>query len=502
MSPILKTSTTPYFTRQQAASLPTAANPFKEMDLSFVLKELRRDKEPDGYAPLSLKYRKWAILPPLPSLAKIAPPPSSIFTGTDVIIVPDSKKLLTLQEITKTESRAYDALYLAIKEGKTPLKIFTEDSDFHETLLGYIQNLMLRPSGRLLLTAITSLPRDVVINKGPNREVSGLDEDPFSKVEWNLEKPSFMICHSLEGKVVEDSPNYLIFAHELIHVLHDDWDKTETLLKKTPANEEYSNLEEQFTISGCKTSQILSENTLRFEFGYLRRVAHSCPSFPPFTKEDEPTIHTAVSKEGLNRIQVASATGLLSEVKKLLSHGANPCQGLYYSLRYGHSDVLDYLLIHGADPNLKDYSQNSLLHQTVALKKPCCLSVFLKHKAQIGAVDTLGRTPLRLAVDKSYITGAEILLKHGADIDLAAHDGKSPLTQAILKGHAAMVRILLNHGAKLDEKSLEALQVLRSLKIKETNPMKKTALAGTYLKVALLIRSHLFKIPRSSRRRA
>jgi ankyrin repeat protein len=118
----------------------------------------------------------------------------------------------------------------------------------------------------------------------------------------------------------------------------------------------------------------------------------------------------------------------------------------------------------------------------------------------MGVVDRLGRTPLRLAVEKSYIVGAEILLKHGADVDRPAHDGKSPLAQAILKGHAAMVRILLNHGAKLDEKSLEALQVLRNLKRKQRNPSKKSVLARRLFRVSLLVKDYLFKLPRSSRK--
>ena len=502
MSAIVKASTIPYFTRRQAASLPTACNPFKELKLSFVLNELRRDKEPSGYAPLELKYRTWAIPPCFSRIAKLSRPFHSIFTGRDVIIVPDSKNTPTLKEITETESRAYDALYIAIKKGETPLKFLSEDSDFQKAILGYIQDLMLRPSGRLLLTAITSLPREVVINKGKKRQVYGLHKDPFSKVEWNLESSSFMICQSQEGKIIEESPDFIIFAHELIHVLHDDWDPTRLLMKRKPLDENYSNLEEQFTIAGSKIKRIICENTLRFEFGYLPRVSHIDPFFPPFTVADKPTIHTDTSENGLNRLEIASITGLFSEVKKLVLHGANPSQGLYYSVRYGNSDVLEHLLTQREKPKLNQHSLNSLLHDTVKLKKPCCLSVFLKHKAQIDILDNLGRTPLRLAIDKSYIIAAEILIKHGADIDLPAHDGKSPLAQAILKGHAAMVRILLNHGAKLDQKSLKALQVLRDFKRKVKNPSKKTALNRAYLKVSLLIKSHLFKIPRSSRRKA
>lgn len=103
-----------------------------------------------------------------------------------------------------------------------------------------------------------------------------------------------------------------------------------------------------------------------------------------------------------------------------LSKGNTP---LMYGCAGGHTEVVKFLLEHGA--NVEDHNEN-------------------------------GHTPLMEAASAGHVELAKILLMHGAGINTHSNEFKeSALTLACYKGHLDMVRFLLEAGADQEHKTDE-----------------------------------------------
>lgn len=96
---------------------------------------------------------------------------------------------------------------------------------------------------------------------------------------------------------------------------------------------------------------------------------------------------------------------------------------LMYGCAGGHTEVVKFLLEHGA--NVEDHNEN-------------------------------GHTPLMEAASAGHVELAKILLMHGAGINTHSNEFKeSALTLACYKGHLDMVRFLLEAGADQEHKTDE-----------------------------------------------
>ncbi|KAH7489052.1 putative ankyrin repeat protein [Phytophthora ramorum] len=69
--------------------------------------------------------------------------------------------------------------------------------------------------------------------------------------------------------------------------------------------------------------------------------------------------------------------------------------------------------------------------------------------ANINAMNEVGITPLRLALDSGNTEMAAVLLEHGADMTAGRQDGSSMLHVAVKSGNKEMVQLLLKYGADL-----------------------------------------------------
>jgi ankyrin repeat protein len=105
-----------------------------------------------------------------------------------------------------------------------------------------------------------------------------------------------------------------------------------------------------------------------------------------------------------------------------------------------------------------DYG-NSPLHIAVQERAPLSIiKTILNLGAKISALDSEGRTPLRLAVDMEDWETAKLLADSGADVFLTARDGKNPAELAILQGGDA-VRAIFS-GKALNSKDASGNTVL------------------------------------------
>ena len=159
---------------------------------------------------------------------------------------------------------------------------------------------------------------------------------------------------------------------------------------------------------------------------------------------------------------------ILHEQSASLDHPAVTSKGqpvlapLHAAAAKGHTNVVRYLLSHGADveqprgafqPHDVMTLQLSGSAGSSALWVACsngCVSTaqfLLSHGAQIGSTDDAGRTPLHAACSAGHSEVVRLLLENGASHDVVSWDDMTPLMQACAEGHCECVRVLLEAGA-------------------------------------------------------
>jgi len=153
---------------------------------------------------------------------------------------------------------------------------------------------------------------------------------------------------------------------------------------------------------------------------------------------------------------------------------------LHDAVESGHVGVVDLLLSHGADLELKnesgetpldvasnqdilvlldDWKTNTakvltryddgktLLHKAVSRGLVSSVLDCLKYGSDINARDNSAWTPLHEACLSGNLELAELLLSYGADIQAQALDNDTPLHQASANNFGEIVKILLMYGA-------------------------------------------------------
>lgn len=179
----------------------------------------------------------------------------------------------------------------------------------------------------------------------------------------------------------------------------------------------------------------------------------------------------------------------------------------------GHSDIVKYLLDHGADPNIKDNDGDTPLiivakthdwaFDTVA--KPYdsdygkylqseIVKLLLSKGADVDAQDEAGLTALSWAIDRHNFSIEEILIKAGANYDSetqteilisacdqgdlktvskmisdgadinkhSKRDGETALMRAASRGRNEIVKLLLSNGAEIDAQAEDGSTALIS----------------------------------------
>jgi ankyrin repeat protein len=112
----------------------------------------------------------------------------------------------------------------------------------------------------------------------------------------------------------------------------------------------------------------------------------------------------------------------------------------------GHSDIVELLLMHGAEVNAQDKQGLTPLHYATLVNNPDAVKTLLDHAANANAKDNnVGDTPLIMAVAKGYEGVVKLLLENGANVNLADNQG-TPLAWAMRTGHADIADLIRKHG--------------------------------------------------------
>ena len=152
----------------------------------------------------------------------------------------------------------------------------------------------------------------------------------------------------------------------------------------------------------------------------------------------------------------ASAAGQLPRVAELLTadpaavntHAPDGFTALGLAAFFGHPALVDWLLAHGAEPNIG--SNNAMrvrpLHSAAANRDPATAhamsAALLSAGAEVDPVQEGGFTPLHAAALSGKIDLVRLLLAHGADPSLPTADGVLPAALAAIHGHQAVLDLL------------------------------------------------------------
>jgi uncharacterized protein len=155
-------------------------------------------------------------------------------------------------------------------------------------------------------------------------------------------------------------------------------------------------------------------------------------------------------------ITEAARTGDVAAVRDLLtaepvlvhSHSSEGWTPLHVAAHYGHSQVAEMLLAHGADVNARatnDLGSSPLLW-AITGQDVAAITVLLEHGADINETTTAGSTPLHKAAVVGNAALVRLLLACGAEVNARNSGGQTALAHALFKGHDEVVALLEQHA--------------------------------------------------------
>ena len=128
-------------------------------------------------------------------------------------------------------------------------------------------------------------------------------------------------------------------------------------------------------------------------------------------------------------------------------HSRDGWTPLHLAAHFGHRQVAEALLAHGADVNARasnDLGTTPLLWAVMG-QDLAVVTLLLDHGADVNAATTAGSTPLHKAAVLSNAALVRLLLARGANVNARNSGGQTPLTHALFQGHDEVVALLQQH---------------------------------------------------------
>jgi len=116
--------------------------------------------------------------------------------------------------------------------------------------------------------------------------------------------------------------------------------------------------------------------------------------------------------------------------------------------------LVQLLLSHNADPNIKSCYGMTPLHSAIHLKSTSLVRLLINHDSNINAQNNDGHTPLHLLALDKYDDDeheiARLLLENGADPTAQNKDGMTALHLAAGLNHVDVAKVLIENSANVD----------------------------------------------------
>lgn len=127
----------------------------------------------------------------------------------------------------------------------------------------------------------------------------------------------------------------------------------------------------------------------------------------------------------------------------------------------GDIEALDLFLRYGADVNIKDHDDNTVLISAAGLGKYKLAKWLLSRGANINSRNFEdGHSPLAMAAGYGHTSIIELLLQHGSNIEDCNKSGCSILMMAVQQGQLESAKYLISKGAKVNLKAKNGCTIL------------------------------------------
>jgi ankyrin repeat protein len=190
-------------------------------------------------------------------------------------------------------------------------------------------------------------------------------------------------------------------------------------------------------------------------------------SVPPIAGPKSKAADETVKEQPVfETIDLAIAKGDLADVKRHIAadparakQGGKPTSRppLEQAILRNKTDIAEYLLTVGADPNTVNATKRTPLHLAVDRNNPAISSALLKAGANPNLLDQEGWTPLHHAAAKNQFENAKAILAGGAKPTTLSARGGTPLHEAAASGGEEIIRLFLQHGLDPNQKSKEGV---------------------------------------------
>ena len=157
-------------------------------------------------------------------------------------------------------------------------------------------------------------------------------------------------------------------------------------------------------------------------------------------------------------ISQAAASGDAGAVRELLdqdpmlvhSFAHSGWTPLHVAAYYGHLEVAELLLAHGADvqAQARDHLGDTPLLKAVIGQRVEMVALLLAHHADVRIPNLADATPLHKAAVYGDPAITQLLLDHGADVHARNSGGQTPLTHAIFNRHKDSAGLLVQRGGR------------------------------------------------------
>lgn len=177
-------------------------------------------------------------------------------------------------------------------------------------------------------------------------------------------------------------------------------------------------------------------------------------------------IFKAAEAGDICRVQDLIAQG--ADVNKLRDSCCWSQTPLYYAAEKGHRDIVQLLLDHGADVNLKNEIGHTALYEAAETGRTEAVQILLEMGARVDLQSRDGLTPLHVAAQAGNTAMVQILLNKGSFINQPDNYGYTPLHRAADFNKKATVEMLMARGANIylrDRKGKMPLDIAHSQKI-------------------------------------
>lgn len=132
----------------------------------------------------------------------------------------------------------------------------------------------------------------------------------------------------------------------------------------------------------------------------------------------------------------------------------NNCTSLHIVAREGNLSMVQLLLEHKADVEIKDSEGCTPLHYVSLYSQKedrDIYKILLEKKANCNALDAVGNTPFHYVVKKRSLKTVKLMLDYGADIRAVNKNGWTALHQASTNSqHLDVLEFVLEHGLNIE----------------------------------------------------